>query len=271
MNIEALTRTQPKLAYRVYGESGPPVLFIMGFGMPGGVWAPQVKDLGRDHRCCQYDHLGLGDSERGGAFPSIRSMAEDAIRILDDLGWRQAHIVGVSMGGMIAQELVLNHQPRCATLTLVATHFGGFRALTPTPQGTKLFAQGVVGGHKARVRSLPRLLYPDAYLEQVDRKKFDAHMKERLGRPADPATMFGQLLAVWRHRTGQRLGKIEVPTLLVRAGQDILIRPVQTDRLSERVEHATVLGFPDAGHGITFQKAAELNAALRDHFTQAPQ
>ncbi|MBW2162585.1 MAG: hypothetical protein JRH14_21940, partial [Deltaproteobacteria bacterium] len=65
-----------------------------------------------------------------------------------------------------------------------------------------------------------------------------------------------------------RLTQIDLPTLLVRPGKDILIRPTQTDRLAERIPSARVLRFDDAGHGVTFQKAAELNTALREHFAQ---
>ena len=81
--------------------------------------------------------------------------------------------------------------------------------------------------------------------------------------------MLGQLYAVWRHSTESRLGEIALPTLLVRPGQDILIRPSQTDRLAERIPNASVLRFDDAGHGVTFQKAAELNSALKNHFASS--
>jgi pimeloyl-ACP methyl ester carboxylesterase len=81
--------------------------------------------------------------------------------------------------------------------------------------------------------------------------------------------VLGQLHAVWRHSTESRLWQIETPTLLVRPGKDILIRPTQTDRLAQRIPNAQVLRFDDAGHGVTFQKAAELNAALRDHFVRS--
>jgi pimeloyl-ACP methyl ester carboxylesterase len=80
--------------------------------------------------------------------------------------------------------------------------------------------------------------------------------------------VLGQLYAVWRYSTESRLSQIQLPTLLVRPGKDILIRPSQTDRLAARIPNAEVLRFDDAGHGVTFQKAAELNAALRDHFAR---
>lgn len=240
----------------------------MGFGMPGEVWAPQVDELQKDHRCCHYDHLGVGDSDRGPLFRTMPEMAEDALRILDELRWDRAHVVGVSMGGMIAQELVLRSQDRFQSLTLIATHGGAPIASWPTAKGMWLFLKGLFGGRRARIRSLPRLLYPDEFLQSINRDLLREHMGVRLGRPPAFRTVVGQLAAVWRHSTESRLGQIQVPTLLVRPGKDILIRPTQTDRLAERIPNANVLRFDDAGHGVTFQKAAELNHALRDHFAR---
>jgi len=265
-SVSALTGSGPRLAYRVFGARGAPVLFVMGFGMSGRVWGPQVDELRRDHRCCHYDHLGVGDSEQGELFPTIRSMAGDGLRIMDDLSWDRAHVVGVSMGGMIAQEIALSAPDRCRTLTLIATHGGAPLGSLPTLAGMWLFMRGLFGGKETRLRSVPRLLYPDEYLRSIDPVAFKAHMYERLGKPASLRTVLGHLQAVWRYRTESRLSQIDLPTLLVRPGKDILIRPTQTDRLAKRIPHAEVLRFEDAGHGVTFQKAAELNAALRDHF-----
>jgi len=261
-----LTRTTPRLSYQLFGQQGSPVLFIMGFGMPGAVWGPQVDDLQRDHRCCHFDHLGVGNSDRGPFLRTIPGMARDAVRLLDELSWDRAHVVGVSMGGMIAQELALGFASRCRSLTLVATHGGAPIASLPTWKGMSLFLQGLFGGRKRRLRSLPRLLYPDEFLESIGSGALRSHLDVRLGQPPALRTVLGQLYAVSRHSTESRLQQIELPTLLVRPGMDILIRPTQTDRLAERIPNSRVLRFDDAGHGVTFQKAAELNAALRGHF-----
>ena len=261
-----LTQTAPRLSYQVFGRQGPPVLFIMGFGMPGAVWGPQVDELQEEHRCCHYDHLGVGESDRGPFFRTIPAMADDAVRILDDLGWDQAHVVGVSMGGMIAQELVLRSSDRCQSLTLVATHGGAPVASLPTLQGMRLFLQGLFGGRNARLRSLPRLLYPPEFLDAIGDDAMRSHLDVRLGHPPALRTVLGQLYAVLRHSTESRLSQIDTPTLLVRPAKDILIRPTQTDRLAQRIPNAQVLRFDDAGHGVTFQEAASLNAALRAHF-----
>jgi len=195
-------------------------------------------------------------------------MADDAVRILDDLSWDRAHVVGVSMGGMIAQELALRSEDRCRSLTLIATHGGAPVASLPTLKGMKYFLQGLFGGSKTRIRSLPRLLYPQEFLDSIGPDAMRAHLKVRMDRPPALRTVLGHLYAVWRHSTESRLSQIALPTLLVRPGQDILIRPSQTDRLAERIPNSRVLRFDDAGHGVTFQKAAELNAALREHFDQ---
>jgi 3-oxoadipate enol-lactonase len=265
---QILTRTAPRLSYQLFGEQGDPVLFVMGFGMPGAVWGPQVDELQQAHRCCHYDHLGVGESDRGPFLRTIPAMADDAVRILDDLGWDRAHVVGVSMGGMIAQELALRSADRCQTLTLVATHGGAPVASLPTLRGMRLFVQGLFGGRSARLRSLPQLLYPAEFLESVGSDVMSSHLDVRLGHPPALRTVLGQLYAVWRHSTESRLSQIDTPTLLVRPGKDILIRPTQTDRLAQRMPRAEVLRFADAGHGVTFQKATELNAALREHFAR---
>jgi pimeloyl-ACP methyl ester carboxylesterase len=240
----------------------------MGFGMPGAVWGPQVDELQKDHRCCHYDHLGVGKSDRGPFLRTIPTLADDAVRILDDLSWDRAHVVGVSMGGMIAQELALRSANRCQSLTLIATHGGAPVASLPTLRGMRFFIQGLFGGQKARLRSIPRLLYTDEFLESIGSNALRSHLDVRLGNRPALRTVLGQLYAVWRHSTESRLSQITLPTLLVRPGKDILVRPTQTDRLAERIPNARVLRFDDAGHGVTFQKAAELNAALREHFAR---
>src|SRR5690606_24348175 len=103
---ERMTETSPRLAYVVRGTSGPDVLLIMGFGMGKELWEPQLAGLERTHRLVAFDNRGVGASERGDrrAF-SMALLADDACRVLDAVGLERAHVVGVSMGGMIAQEM----------------------------------------------------------------------------------------------------------------------------------------------------------------------
>ncbi len=261
------TSDRPRIAYTVHGRSGAPVLFIMGLGMRGAVWAPQLEVLRGHFRCCAYDHVGVGASESSADWPGVASMADDAVRVLDALGWKSAHVVGVSLGGMIAQELALRHPSRCRSLALIATHPGGRFAAVPTARGLRHLANVVLG--RSRGRALARLLHPPSYLARIDPGTLRQAIGARLGSRPPLATLLRQLQAAARHDTVARLPELTLPTLLVRPGQDILIRPAQTDRLARGIRHARVLRYDDAGHGVIFSKRHELNPALRAHIDAA--
>ena len=110
----------------------------------------------------------------------------------------------------------------------------------PTAKGMWFFLRGLFGGKKVRLKSLPRLLYPEAFVDSMG-GELSSHLEVRLGNPPKLRTVLGQLHAVMRHSTESRLSQIQTPTLLVRPGMDILIRPTQTDRLAARIPNAEVL------------------------------
>src|SRR5205085_15797 len=106
--------------------SGAPLLLVQGMGGTHLAWGePFVTALERDFEIVVYDHRGVGRSPRVDEPFTVRDLAEDARELLDELGWRTAHVVGISMGGMIAQELVIAHPERVSTLTLGCTYAGG--------------------------------------------------------------------------------------------------------------------------------------------------
>lgn len=265
-----LTPSSPRLAYTLEGEAGPPVLFIMGFGMRGAVWRPQIDALREDHRVVFYDHLGLGDSDPAPSAQTMQKMAADAERVLDALDWPDAHVVGVSMGGMIAQELALAAPTRLRSLTLIATHAGGIRAALPRAEGLARFVEAnVARGPDKRVEALKRLLYTPDFLERVDVAKLDRRITDMAGVRAPRATLAGHLRAVLRHRTRRRLPSLRVPTMVVRPGRDILVHPRNCDVIAAAIPGARLVRFDDAGHGITFQCAEKLNGELANHIRAA--
>ncbi len=263
-----LTESSPRLAFEVEGGAGPRVLLIMGLGMRGALWRPQIEALSPEHRVATYDHLGLGGSEPPARRPTIRGMARDALRVLDALGWQAAHVVGVSMGGMIAQEVVLRAPARVRSLTLIATHAGGFRAALPPLPGIVRFVQANTTGPEGRIRALAQLLYTPEFLAARG-ARLDARLAQMVGARAPAAVVLGHLEAVARHRALQRLGQISAPTLVVRPGRDILIRAHNSDVLARRIRGARLLRLDDAGHGLTFEKARELNDAIAAHVAAA--
>jgi len=265
------TRDLPAIRYWSAGESGPPVLLVMGFGMRGDMWRPQVELLRETHRVAWFDHRGVGESEKGDAWLfRTADMADDALRVLDELGWGAAHVVGVSMGGMVAQEIALRAPLRTLSLTLMATLGGGtLLDKLPTRGGLRNFVKANLSQGDARIAAAQQLLYPESFLAEVDRDVLRARMEAQLLRPVPPTTLIGQFHAVLRHEARERLSRTHVPTLIVKPELDELVRPSHSDELLRRVPHARSVVLPDAGHGLVFQSASEVTEAVRSHVAEA--
>lgn len=265
------TSDRPTIRYWTAGSSGPPVLLVMGFGMRGDMWRPQIELLRDTHRVAWFDHRGVGESERGDAlFFRTADMADDALRVMDALGWGRAHVVGVSMGGMVAQEIALRAPTRTLSLTLLATLGGGtLLDKLPTREGLRNFVRANLADGDARIAAAQRLLYPPAFLATVDRAAMRARMEAQLLRPVPPQTLVGQFHAVLRHEARSRLSRVRVPTLVVKPELDALVRPTHSDELLRRVPHARRVVIADAGHGLVFQSAREVTEAVRAHVSDA--
>ena len=152
---------------------------------------------------------------------------------------------------MIAQEVALHAPQRLQSLTLIVTHAGGITLQKlPTRKGLKAFVGLNQGDLNQRIESLKRLLYPPEYLANADHEALRKRIQKRIGRPLDRATALGQLSAIARHDTRKRLGSVHTPTLIIKAGQDILVRPTASDHLKSYLPDAAFIEIPEAGHGV---------------------
>jgi len=260
---------QVDLAYDLCGVEGSrgPVLLIIGLGAPGSAWVHQIPEISRSHRVAWYDHRGTGGSRAPARPYTTRDLAGDATGLLDHLGWERAHIVGVSMGGMVAQELALNHRARCMSLGLIATRCA--RGL-PTRDGLVQFLRANLAPPGKRLEHLKRLLFPPEYLETADHDRLDRILTADFDAPLPPAHRVAQIQCAMRHDTRKRLHRLAgLPTLIVKPARDLLIRPSESDRLHRLIPGATLYTLEDSGHGIIRQCPGRLNRALLDHFAMA--
>ena len=182
--------TDGALHHEIHGEGGDPVLLVMGFAMSGEMWGPVVPALAARHRVATFDHRGLGRSPDP-ARTSMAELADDARSVLDALGWDRAHVVGISMGGMIAQELALACPDRIRTLSLIATHAGGALGALPPMAGIAAMLTPT-----SRADRLERLLYPSEVRSRF-RDRTNAQLAIRQG----PGTRSAHLRAVRTHDT----------------------------------------------------------------------
>lgn len=251
--------------YEVVGDAGPKVLLIMGFGMSGEAWLPVYEPLSKHFQLCWYDARGLGLSTPGEGPHTLQGLADDAAGLLAHLGWEDAHITGVSMGGMIAQYVALQHPACVRSLSLIATHAGGGpHKIFPRLKGLKLFAKANLSSGEKRMASLRELLFvdPDA--------KADSFNVETLGRfaqPAAPEVRLKHLRSIMRHNTRKRLHKLaEVPTLVIQGQHDLLVPPKTTTALAKAIPNATLHTIALGGHGLLSECADEVNGALVAHW-----
>lgn len=260
-----------RIAFETEGPQGPPVLLIMGFAVPGRGWVNQVRGLEQHHRVAWFDNRGVGGSEMPRGLYRMAELAGDGLAVMDTLGWECAHIVGVSMGGMIAQHLALNHRRRVRSLTLLATHHGGLRSRLPTARGLRHFLGGLLArSPEDRLAALERLLYPASWLADSDREAVRQALRDQFGDPVHGHTKLAQLAAVARHDTRRRLHELAgLPTLIIQPTDDLLVRPVESERLHRMIPGAALLRLEETGHGLIRQRADAINQALLEHFASA--
>jgi pimeloyl-ACP methyl ester carboxylesterase len=251
-----------KLHYDVTG-SGPPVLLIMGLAIPGSGWNPQIEGLRHAYTVCSFDNRGCGRSEVPRGPYTTGQMADDALGLMDHLGWADAHVVGISMGGMIAQMLALKAPRRVRSLGLLATHGGGRSAL-PRPQTVRRFmAAHFARDPLARVDALNRILYTPDFIAANQQELRQGMLRglgsERMGTRAFSA----QAAATFAHRTGPRLRALSgIRTLLATGLEDVAVDPRNTRRLAGWMPWADVWELPGVGHGMNVQAGDAVNERL---------
>ena len=260
-----------RLHFDVAGRSGPPVLLIMGLTVPGRSWRAIVPALQPHHRVAFFDHRGVGQSEAPRGPYSMAQMAGDVVGLLDHLGWAQAHIVGLSMGGMVAQHVALNARHRVRSLALLATHAGGWQARLPQPRGLYHFIQTqLLRDKQEKTTALANLLFSQEFLATADRHALHRNLEDDFGEPVPKSVLLAQYAAIQRHYTADKLARLrDVPTLVVRPGRDLLVRPEESDRLVRLIPNARLLRLDGCGHAVIRQEPEAVAAALLGHFAAA--
>ncbi len=175
------------------------------------------------------------------------------------------------MGGMVAQHVALAAPGRLRSLTLVVTHTGGPLAWLPGRRGLRGLATAWSRDPNRRARGLATMLYPDRFVTGLSAEAFTDAMRDRTEYEPPQRTVLRQMRAVRRHDTRRQLCNIKAPTLVIKAGRDVLVRPAHSDKLAAAIPGASLLCYRDAGHGVLYQRARELNQAVLEHLAAADQ
>jgi pimeloyl-ACP methyl ester carboxylesterase len=222
---------------------GHPLLLIQGLGYGRWGWDPVVPGLAERYRVLTFDNRGIGDSDKPEGPYTAAQMAADALQVLDEAGVETAHVVGASLGGMIAQELAVAHPERLDRLVLCCTTPGGADAV-PMPQVTvRLFQEAA----ELEPMVALRRFVENALGESPPVALVDELFRRRLENPPDPAGWQAQAAAGMAF-AGTAIETISAPTLILHGTADNVIDGGNAALLARRVAGARVELFPGAGH-----------------------
>lgn len=259
-----LDQFETKLHYELEGQ-GPPVLLVQGVGVAGTGWLPQVDGLRTRFQTLVFDNRGLGRSKPCPGPITIEAMAGDARALMDAAGWKSAHVVGHSMGGVIAQQLALDCPERVRSLSLLCTFARGRDATRLTAWMLWMTLRTRLGPRALRRRAFLEMLYPREFLRCLNRDQLAAQTAAIIGRDlADqPPVIMRQLRALAAHDASGRLGKLAgIPTLVLSAAHDRIARPEYGRTLAGAIPGAIYEEQPDASHGVIIQQADRINRRL---------
>jgi 3-oxoadipate enol-lactonase len=236
------------LHWESFGE-GPAVLLVAGQGMTVQGWWATIPVLAASFRVIAFDNRDTGGSSRVPLPYSVAHMAQDAVAVLDAAGEQRAHVYGISLGSLVAQEVALRHPDRVEALVLGASSAGGFAAYKPPPTSfaqTFLVRAGAMGPEEAEWAAVPY-----TYGEKTRRlhpERIATDIAKRLSSPPEPVAYLHQAAAVASHDAYERLNQMAAPTLVVHGEQDVFIPPANALVLAERIPGAQRRLWPDAGH-----------------------
>jgi pimeloyl-ACP methyl ester carboxylesterase len=220
-----------------------------------------VFDFAASYRVFTFDQRGSGLSEKPDMPYSIAMLADDTAALMDHLGIATAHIIGVSMGGMIAQEFALRHSRKVRSLVLGCTTPGG-------PNAIRLNVDASSGAYSTRPmtaeergKALAEAAFSKGYLAQ--HPEIIASMIEmRRGRPIDTVAFPHRMKAAIEHNTYDRLAEIRCPTLVITGKDDALIAWENSRILTERIKGAEELILEPAGHCFWLEQPEQSRAAI---------
>jgi len=233
--------------------AGPHLVLIEGLGVSTWIWEKQAPAFSKHFTTIVYDNRGVGKSEKPAGPYSISLMADDLAALLDSLKIPRAHILGISMGGFIAQDFALRYPQKVDRLILVATSAGGPDHVPMAPDVLALmFAAD--GQPRDLTRRKLALAYSDSFMQKSSAVE---HLIDlRLADPQPPAAYMAQAMAGAAFNLSDKVRQIKAPTLIMAATGDRLVPVANARNLNKKISHSRLKIYTGFGHQF-FVEAAE--------------
>ena len=240
--------------------TGEPLVLVMGLGCSSALWFRLAPRLARHYRVILLDNRGVGKTVVNNALVHrVAVMASDIAAVLDAAGEKSAHVMGMSMGGMIAQEFALNHLGRLRSLILAATNCGGYFAVQAEPKvWGLLFSKAGMTPEEALLAMAPYTYAKDTPLDLIDE---DHHV--RIANYPARRGYQAQLHGLIGWTSYPRLPALRCPTLVLHGDEDRLIPPANSDVLARQIPGATLVKLARASHWLHTDQLDKTVAAVQ--------
>jgi 3-oxoadipate enol-lactonase len=233
--------------------TGKPLLLIHGLGYARWGWQPVLDGLADAHEVVLFDNRGIGESDAPPGPYSVPDLALDAVAVLDAAGLERAHVVGTSLGGMIALQLALDHSERVDKLVLACTTPGGAGA-APMPERTvRLLAEAPA----LPVEVALQRFVENAFARDPDSGQIDRIMKHRIATAQAPDAWAAQASAGAAFDVWDRLGEIRAQTLVLTGDEDAVVDPKNSNLLAARIPQTQLEVFAGGGHLFFWERPTQ--------------
>jgi len=248
---------------------GEPVLLISGLGASAEMWARQAAAFESNHTVIRFDNRGAGRSDTPEGPYSIQAMASEAVQLLDALDIPAAHVVGASMGGMIAQEVAIQYPDKALSLTLIAAQCGGPHAFVPAQESAAALQELATLDMTPQERARGWVPYTlSTGFREASPDLVEDYTRISALHPPSTEGLRAQWAALMSYDSWERLESVAAPTLVLQGSADLLVPVENADVLGVRIPDARVEILDGVGHSVAFEAADSVNPLMLEFFAE---
>ncbi|UCD09873.1 MAG: alpha/beta hydrolase [Dehalococcoidales bacterium] len=250
--------------YEIHGE-GEPLVLIMGLGGDNFRWFRILPLFAENFQVLTFDNRGVGKTDKPDIPYTMGMMSDDVAGLMDGIGIEKAHVFGISLGGMIAQNFALLHPDRIISLMLGCTFCGGKHTVSNEGTGPGVLDPSLIETMLPEERAIEMMpaLYSQEFIEN-NQDFVDIQIEYAKNNPIDIVGYRRQMGAVGTHDTYDRLPEIKLPTMVIGGDTDVLINIENSRIISSQIPNSKLVILEGMGHGFYTEANEETARILTD-------